>query len=150
MRMAFHFRLDKVLAIREKEKNLSELEYADAQKQFERAAWKLYELLKKKENLEAQYSDKMQAGVTVNVLRQYHDHLESLQGLIIQEQLNVNRAKFEMERKQEVIVQKSVEVKKYTSLKDKHYAAYTKQLKQDENKQLDELIFMKPGEQYGV
>ncbi|PWA13505.1 flagellar export protein FliJ [Pueribacillus theae] len=150
MKMAFHFRLDKVLTIKEKEKNLSELEYADARQQFEKAARRLYELLKKKEDLEKQYEQKMQVGVMADSLLQYSYHLQTLQTSITQEQLNVNRAKFLMEGKHQKIIQKSVEVKKYNRLKEKHFAHFKNQLKKDESKQLDELSLIKPGEWHGI
>ncbi|MFA8437503.1 flagellar export protein FliJ [Pueribacillus sp. YX66] len=148
--MASHFRLDKVLKIREKEKDLSEIEFANAQQRFESVARTLYELLKKKEELEKQHEYNMRVGVQADTIRQYNLHLQSLQNSIMEQQMIVNHARFEMEQKRNLIVHKSVEVKKYNLLKDKHIENVLSKMKKEENNQLDELSILKLGERYGV
>lgn len=148
--MANQFRLEKVLHIKEKEKDLSEIEFANAQHHFENVARKLYELLKKKEELEKQYENKMRTGMQADVIRQYNLHLQSLQNSILQQQLLVNQARFEMEQKRQAIVQKSIEIKKYNILKDKHLENVQTKQKRNEMNLLDELSILKLGERYGV
>lgn len=148
--MANHFRLEKVLKIREKEKDLSEIEFANAQQRFESVARALYDLLKKKEELEKQYEYKMRGGLQADLLRQYNLHLQSLHNSIMQQQLVVNQARYEMEQKRQLIVHKAVEVKKYSLLKDKHVEKVLEKIKRDENNQLDELSILKLGERYGI
>lgn len=148
--MTFKFRLQKVLSIKEKEEDLSKLEYANSQRKFEVVARKLYESLKKKEELEQQYESKLRKGMNVDTLQRYYHHLQGLHTQIIEEQLAVNKAKFAMEQKQQQIVDKSKEVKKYTILREKQYIQYEMQQRKDENNQLDELSTMKMGERHGV
>lgn len=148
--MAHHFRLDKVLMLREKEKNLAEIEFSNAQQRFESVARALYDFLKKKEDLERQYEHKMSAGVQIDRIRQYNLHLQSLHNSIIQKQQQVNRARFEMEEKRRQIIEQSVEVKKYSRLKEKHTKKALAKIKRTEANQLDELTMLKLGERYGV
>lgn len=148
--MAHHFRLDKVLKLREKEKNLTEIEFSNAQQRFESVARALYNLLKKKEDLEKQYEHKMSTGVQIDQIRQYNLHLQSILNSIIQKQQQVNRARFEMEEKRRQIIQQSVEVKKYSRLKEKHTKKVVSKMKRTEANQLDELTMLKLGERYGI
>ena len=117
--MASQFRLEKVLKIKEKEKDLSEIEFAQAMQYFENAARTLYELLKRKEEIEKQYEHKMRIGLQADVIRQYNLHLQSLHNSILKQQMIVNRARAAMEKKRDEIVHKSIEVKKYQLLKEK-------------------------------
>lgn len=148
--MASHFRLEKVLKIKEKEKDLSEMEFANAMQYFESAARALYDLLKRKEEIEKQYETKMRVGLQADVIRQYNLHLQSLHNSILKQQVIVNRARAEMEQKREQIVHKSIEVKKYELLKEKYLEKVLSKLKKEENNQLDELSILKLGERYGV
>lgn len=148
--MTRQFRLEKVLKIKEKEKDLSEIEFAHAMQYFENAARALYELLKRKEEIEKQYEHKMRIGLQADVIRQYNLHLQSLHNSILKQQTIVNKARAEMEKKREQIVHKSIEVKKYQLLKDKYLEKVFAKLKKEENKQLDELSILKLGERYGL
>ena len=54
--MGYQYKFDKILQIKEKEKGDALAEYHTAVRKFEEAAEKLYELLKKKEDLESYQS----------------------------------------------------------------------------------------------
>lgn len=148
--MAFQFRLEKALGVKEIEKHLSELEYSKSVDAFEIAAKKLYETLKKKEQIEANYGEKLKAGVHAEILHQYDHHLRTLERLIAEQQLFMNKAKYVMKKKQNAVIEKSVEVKKYATLKDKQFKQYVENMKAEEQKQLDELALLKLGERHGV
>ncbi len=148
--MANQFRLEKVLKIREKEKDLSEIEFANAQQRFESAARALYDLLKRKEELEKQVEHQMRIGIQADAIRRYNLHLQSLQNSIARQQQVVNRTRYDMEQKRKIIVHRSVEVKKYQRLKEKHAEKTATERKREEARQLDELSILKLGERYGV
>ena len=147
--MAFQFRMEKVLALKEREKDLSELLYSESIAQFETVARKLYETLKKKEQYEQFCADKLSEGVHVGFLRQYQNHIQTLNFLILKQQSQMHQAKCQMEKHQKAAMEKSVEVKMYQTLKEKHFNDYKEKLKRAELQQLDELSLRNLGERHG-
>lgn len=147
--MGFQFRLEKALNVKEQEKQLSELEYSSALDHFEKVALQLYQSLKEKEQLEADYEQLLKKGVHVDVLQRYERYLRPLKSRIKRQQMLVSEAKLAMESKQRAIVTKTVEVKKYAMLKEKRYKDYIASKAKEETKQMDELTVMKLGGRYG-
>ncbi len=67
--MAYQYRFERVLTVREREQKEAEDRYRDSVDSFEKMAQKLYELLKKKELMEDSQADQMKTGIPVQLLR---------------------------------------------------------------------------------
>lgn len=119
--MPFRFTLQKILDVKENEKIKAEKDFTEATRQFEDVATKLYHLLKKKEDYESSYYQKVEQGMVVFEIQQSHLLLEKLQRQIDQYQLFTQRARENMNRKQQFFVEKAVECKKYEKMKEIRY-----------------------------
>lgn len=137
--MSFQFTLQKILQVRENEKLNAEKEFTNATRQFEEVATKLYELLKKKENYEVNYYRKIETGIPIFEMQQIHTLLTKLQKQINQLQYFTQKARENMDRKQEQLVEKSIELKKYEKIKQKKYELYIEEIQRQENILMDEI-----------
>ena len=63
--------LAKVLTVKERDKETAEFQYRESVEHFEKHAQRLYELLKKKEAMETQYSSSISNKINVENLRYY-------------------------------------------------------------------------------
>ncbi|MCD8501827.1 MAG: flagellar biosynthesis chaperone FliJ [Bacillaceae bacterium] len=137
--MPFRFTLQKILDVKENEKIRAEKDFSEATRQFEEVATKLYTLLKKKEDYESTYYEKVGQGMIVSEIQQSHSLLEKLQRQIDQYQLFTQRARENMNRKQEVFLEKAVECKKYEKMKELRYEEYVEDGKRQEKILMDEI-----------
>lgn len=137
--MSFQFTLQKILEVRENEKLKAEKEFTQATRQFEEVATKLYELLKKKENHENDYYQRIERKIHVFEIQQSHSLLAQFQKQIDQLQYYTQKARDNMNRKQEQLVEKSIELKKYEKMKQIKYEFYIEETKRQENILMDEI-----------
>lgn len=137
--MSFQFTLQKILEVKENEKLKAEKEFSQATRQFEEVATKLYELLKKKEDHENDYYTRMERGIHIFQIQQSHTLLAQLQRKINEVQYYTQKARDNMNRKQEVLVEKSIELKKYVKMKEIKYEHYIEEQKRLENILMDEI-----------
>ena len=137
--MSFQFTLQKILEVRENEKFKAEKDFTQATKQFEEVATKLYDLLKKKENYESQYNNQVQTGIHVFQIQQSYLVLDQLQKQIDQLQYYTQQARTNMNQKEEVLVEKSIELKKYEKMKQIKYEQFLEETKRQENLLMDEI-----------
>ncbi|OIJ17836.1 flagellar export protein FliJ [Anaerobacillus alkalidiazotrophicus] len=137
--MSFQYTLQKVLEVRENDKLVAEKEFAIATRQFEEAATRLYELLKKKEDYEKHYNNRIEAGIPIFQIQQSYSLLTRLQEQIDQLQYTTQKARENMNRKQNLLVEKSVELKKYEKMKQIKYEEYLEEEKRLENTLMDEI-----------
>lgn len=137
--MVYQFKFDKILHIKEIEKGEAAVEYNGAVRKFEDAAEKLYELLKKKEDMELYQSSRLSNGLTVSEIRHHQQFIGNLQKSIEFYQKMVLNARTRMNLFQEKLVEKNVEVKKYEKIKEKDFLHYREKIKLDEGKQMDDI-----------
>lgn len=137
--MGYHYKFDKILQLREREKEESENVYREAVGQFEEEAEKLYDLLKKKEELIDVQEQKMKIGFSVLEIQHYQQFISNLEKLIEQQQQVVITARGRMQWCEQQLKEKNVEVKKYGKIRTKDLAVYHKWLNAEEAKQMDEL-----------
>lgn len=137
--MKFHYKFEKILDLREREKDMQILAYEDAVRQFEKVAKELYRLLKKKEDVEAEQARKMQAGLIVREIRSHQNFLNSLQKDIDALQQKVMLARQKMQFEQQKLIQKNIEVKKYEKIKEKEFARFLELVNHEDRKTMDEL-----------
>lgn len=137
--MVYQFKFDKLLHIKEKEKSEAAAEYNGAVRKFEDAAEKLYELLKKKEDLELYQSAKLADGLSVSEIRHHQQFIGNLQKSIEFYQRMVINARTRMNLFQEKLLEKNVEVKKYEKIKEKDFLHYQEEIKFAEARQMDDI-----------
>ena len=137
--MSFQFTLQKILEVKESEKLKAEKEFTQATKQFEEVATKLYELLKKKEDYENHYNNQMLTGIHVFQIQQSYSILGQLQKQIDQLQYYTQQARVNMNKKEEILVEKSIELKKYEKMKQIKYEQFLEETKRQESLLMDEI-----------
>ena len=137
--MVFQYKFDKILQIKEKEKGESLAVYNKAVQKFEDAAGKLFELLKKKEDLEIFQSSRLVEGLPIQEIRHHQQFILNLQKSIEYYQNMVQNARNRMNFYQEKLMEKNIEVKKYEKIKQKDFGLYTEGLKQTEDRQMDDI-----------
>ncbi|MFO1445908.1 flagellar biosynthesis chaperone FliJ [Bacillus sp. Bva_UNVM-123] len=137
--MQYQYKFEKILVIKEREKDEALNIYSQAVKRFEEAAEKLYELLKKKEDLESHQSSRLVSGLPVQEIRHHQYFLQNLEKTISHYQQIVINARNHMNFYQEKLMEKNIEVKKYEKIKEKDLSKFTENQKQLEGKQMDDI-----------
>ncbi len=137
--MSFIYKFQKILSIRETEKERALEVYQDSVKNFEEVAEKLYHFLKQKEELEATQLKKVSFGLSVQELRHYQQFLLNLEKTIAHYQTLVVSARQNMINKEEILLEKNIEVKKYEKIKEKELSLFINLINADENRLMDDI-----------
>ncbi|WP_044337399.1 flagellar export protein FliJ [Rossellomorea aquimaris] len=146
--MNYQYRFERILTLKEKEKDEVQEMYRGSIEKFEKVAGKLYEFLKKKEELEQLQETKLQNGLSVQDIRHHQQFITNLEKTISYHQDLVIQARNRMNWYEEKLVDMNVEVKKYEKMKEKDLHRFLQSIQQVENKQLDEVSvvqYMKRG-----
>lgn len=141
--MSFQFSMEKVLSVKQKEKESIELELGEAVQAFESIAEEIYSLLKRKEDIENLSNQQFQQRIVVNDLQNTQRFLLSMSNKIKEMQPVLQRARERMQVIQQKLLQQTIEVKKYEKLKEKQFNAYEMELTLYENKQNDEFSVLR-------
>jgi flagellar protein FliJ len=137
--MRYRFKFEKIMMVKEREKDEALSIYNDSVKRFEDVAGKLYESLKKKEDLENYQSLRLENGLSVQEIRHHQHFIVNLQKTIDYYQKMVINARNQMNFYQEKLMQKNIELKKYEKIKEKDKVVFLEELKQEEAKQMDDI-----------
>ncbi|MDL0418840.1 flagellar export protein FliJ [Caldibacillus thermoamylovorans] len=137
--MKFTFKLEKLLDLREKEKEEQVFMYEKAIRKFEDVAEKLYQLLKKKEDIEQQQLKKIESGVSIQEIRLGQHYLLNLQKEIDSYQQLVFHARKHMQEEEQRLIEKNIEVKKMEKMKSKEYEKFLHFLDVEDRKVMDEI-----------
>lgn len=135
----YKYRFDKIMTVKEQEKNQTEIAYKEAVQSFENIATKLYNLLKKKEELIDFQEKKLSKGSTIDEIHHFTRFLDSIEKSINDTQQKVMHARAEMEWHEDKLLEKTIEFRKYEKMKEKDYKVYKKEQNHLEIIQLDEL-----------
>ncbi|WNB90402.1 flagellar export protein FliJ [Bacillus sp. NEB1478] len=141
--MSFQFSMEKVLSIKQKEKESIELELGEAVQAFESIAEEIYSLLKRKENIENQSNLQFQQKIVINDLQNTQRFILSMTNKIKELQPILQRARERMQVIQQKLLQQTIEVKKYEKLKEKQYKSYEVSQNWQELKQNDEFSMLR-------
>lgn len=137
--MSFKYSLQKLLDIKENEKQMKEAEYASAQKNFEEKATRLYQLLKRKEEVEASYLEKLSKGVSVYEIQQQQNSLFRMKMEINKQMKETDLARAVMNKRQDELILISKDVKKYERMKEIKKEQFILEQKRLEMKEMDEI-----------
>ncbi|MFY3793405.1 flagellar export protein FliJ [Ureibacillus sp. MALMAid1270] len=137
--LQYKYRFEKVLTIREQEKQQTEMAYKESVQAFEEVASKLYEQLKKKENLIDSQTEKLKSGSTIQEIHHFAAFVENLERSINDLQQKVMQARTKMNWHEQKLVEKSLEVRKFEKMREKDYESYKEEQDKAEMLILDEL-----------
>lgn len=137
--MSYQFRFQKIMDVKENEKEKTLAEYNQSVHEFESVAYKLYDSLKQKEVLEENTLSKLNQGMSVQEIRHYQQFVTNLEKTISHYQKLVLLTRNRMNEKQVKLMQHNIEVKKYEKLKKKQKEDYLIGIKHLDNKHMDDL-----------
>ena len=137
--MSYQFKFEKILTIREREKEEAGSAYNQSVKRFEEAAENLFELLKRKEDLESYQASRLTTGLSVQEIRHNQQFISNLSRTIEHSQKVVQNARSSMSFYQEKLLEKNLEVKKFVKIKEKDHSNYLLVEKAEEAKLMDEI-----------
>lgn len=137
--MRYQFKFDQILHIKKREKDDALSIFNEAVRNFEEAAEKLYELLKKKEDLELFQSEKLIHGLPVQEIRHHQQFILNLIKSIEHYQKMVMNARNRMNFLQDKLLEKNIEVKKFMKMKEKDFDKFLEEVKYLEGKQMDDI-----------
>jgi flagellar protein FliJ len=137
--MSYKFRFEKILFIKESEKDKALGEYNEAVKRFEEVAEQLYSFLKQKEDYEEMHKSKLESGLSIQEIRHFQQFITNLERTIQHYQQLVMQARQQMQEKQMKLAELNIEVKKYEKMKEKYFQAFLQAIQINENKLMDEI-----------
>lgn len=137
--MSFQFALQKVLEVKDYEKSDAELAYTESVKNFEDVATKLYDFLKRKEELTFANEKKLQKGLTISLIQMNEKTIAFLQQEIDRLQLNTQEARKKMNEKERYLTYKAIDLKKYEKMKEMKYQQFMENENRAEQIFLDEV-----------
>ncbi|WP_138414833.1 flagellar export protein FliJ [Aquibacillus sediminis] len=129
----------KLLVVRERDKNLAKKNYQQSVQFFENLASELYQLLKNKEDAEKEYQQQLANTSSVTMLSHYSLYIQRIKTKIGELQSSVNQARQEMNDKQQQLTEAHIEVKKFEKIIEKKRQTATFKQKHEENKFMDEI-----------
>ncbi|MDM5232232.1 flagellar export protein FliJ [Lysinibacillus pakistanensis] len=133
------YRFEKVLTIREQEKNETEIAYKDSVRSFEEIATRLYELLKKKEDLIDFQQERLAVGSSIEEIHHYARFIDSLEKTIVDVQQKVVQARSKMNWYEEKLLEKNLEVRKFEKMREKDFKLFQQEQDRIEGIFLDEI-----------
>lgn len=137
--MTYQFRFQKIMDVKENEKEKSLAEYNQSVHDFENVAHKLYDSLKQKEILDENTFTRLNQGMSVQEIRHYQQFVSNLEKTITHYQKLVLLTRNRMNEKQVKLMQHNIEVKKYEKLKEKQQENYLLDMKHLDSKHMDDL-----------
>lgn len=137
--MQYHFKFERILQLKEREKEEASALYQESVKKFEEVAQKLYDYLKRKEDLEAFQMSRLTDGLSVQEIRHNQHFISNLDKSIEYYQKMVINARNRMNYYREKLVEKNIEVKKYEKMREKGLTQFMEEMKFNEAKQMDDI-----------
>lgn len=136
--MASIHAFQKILSHQERIKKNAQMEYQQTVDQFETVATNLYQLLKKKEEVQMQYNYYLESSGSVTTLATHHAYIDEINNKIKMIQVQVNQARTQMEIKQASLTEAHIEVKKFEKIVENKQLTEKNSALYKEAKQLDE------------
>lgn len=131
--------LDKVLDVRESEKQAAQKEQLEAQNEFEKVATELYELLKNKELAEQKLHEVLTESSSIAEMKNMSLYIQTLVQKIPMLQKEVQLARKKMEDKQGDLTEAHVEVKKIEKMIENRKLAQKLEVDRAEKMLMDEI-----------
>ncbi|MFE7151723.1 flagellar export protein FliJ, partial [Heyndrickxia sporothermodurans] len=110
--MKYQYKFEKILSLKEREKDEALSTYQKSVKRFENVAEELYQLLKKKEDLLDFQTSKLETGLSIQEIRHHQRFITNLEKSIKHYQDLVINARNQMNWYEQKLQEKNIEVKK--------------------------------------
>lgn len=140
---SFRYRFDKVLDLREQERDETEMAYKEAIEQFEKVATQLYDQMKKKENVLEEQQQRMTTRFSIDDLHNYSRFIKTLDVTIDHIQQEVMKSRSKMNWYESQLLEKNIEVKKFEKMKEIGKEQHDAEEELVEANRIDELTTMK-------
>ncbi|AMO84691.1 flagellar export protein FliJ [Solibacillus sp. FSL W7-1472] len=137
--MKYNYRFEKILVVKDQEKTESELAFKESVQVFEEIATKLYDLLKKKEDLIEYQQERLKIGSSIDEINHYSKFIDSMEKTIEDAQQKVIQARAKMNWHEQKLLEKSLEVRKYEKMRERDHERFIEDQLHIEAIQLDEL-----------
>lgn len=137
--MKYNYRFEKILVVKDQEKTESELAFKESVQVFEEIATKLYDLLKKKEDLIQYQQERLKIGSSIDEINHYSKFIDSMEKTIEDAQQKVMQARAKMNWHEQKLLEKSLEVRKYEKMRERDHERFIEDQLHIEAIQLDEL-----------
>lgn len=137
--MKYNYRFEKILVVKDQEKTESELAFKESVQVFEEIATKLYDLLKKKEDLIEYQQERLKIGSSIDEINHYSKFIDSMEKTIEDAQQKVIQARAKMNWHEQKLLEKSLEVRKYEKMRERDHERFIEDQLHIESIQLDEL-----------
>ncbi|MEO4053522.1 flagellar export protein FliJ [Solibacillus sp. CAU 1738] len=135
----YTYRFEKILTVREQEKSESEIAYKESVRAFEEIATKLYELLKKKEEIIEFQQERLKVGSSIDEISHYASFIDSMEKTIADVQNKVVQARSKMNWHEQKLLEKNLEVRKFEKMREKDFDMFKNEQNRIEAIRLDEL-----------
>jgi len=135
----YAYRFEKILTIREQEKQQTEAAYKEAVRAFEEVATKLYDLLKKKEDLITYQNETLAVGSTIDQIHHFGTFIDSIERSIAEVQQKVVQARSKMNWHEQKLLEKNLEIRKFEKMREKDFTTFKNEQDRAEMLYLDEL-----------
>ncbi|MBM7632593.1 flagellar export protein FliJ [Geomicrobium sediminis] len=136
--MTFSFSLQKLLQVKEKERDEKQKHFEVSRKQFEEAGYRLYHLLRDREQMIVGVEGYATSGTTIAALQTAQMASERMEKEIVHVQGLANDARAKMNVQKDALHHATIELKKLEKLKVKQHETYRQEEKLFEQQQLDE------------
>ncbi|MEK4698877.1 flagellar export protein FliJ [Solibacillus sp. FSL R7-0668] len=135
----YTYRFEKILVVKEQEKTETELAFKESIKVFEEIATKLYDLLKKKEDLITYQQERLMVGSSIDEINHYSRFIDSMEKTIEDVQQKVVQARAKMNWHEQKLLEKNLEVRKYEKMRENDFEQFKEDQLRIEATLLDEL-----------
>ncbi|WP_042355952.1 flagellar export protein FliJ [Bacillus rubiinfantis] len=139
--MAFKFSFQKVLDVKEKEKEFAQQEFGTAKTRQLELEEQLNELELQKQQIFLKYDETNRK--TVSELVEMQHDIEHVNRKMKQLEVKSQQVQVEVETKQQVLISKLQEAKMWNQWKQKSFAAFQKDMQQKEQAMLDEMAVLR-------
>ena len=135
----YQYRFEKIMVVKDQEKSEAELAFKESVRVFEEIATKLYDLLKKKEDLITYQQERLKVGSSIDEIHHYSKFIDSMEKTIADVQQKVVQARAKMNWHEQKLLEKNLEVRKYEKMRENDFERYKEDQQRIEAIQLDEL-----------
>ncbi|EFM39838.1 flagellar export protein FliJ [[Eubacterium] yurii subsp. margaretiae ATCC 43715] len=139
--MAYKFRLQKVLDVKEKEEDNKKNEMSLVNFEIEKAKKQLHELYDELEENSKQRQDKNSSGSSIQELLELNKYIDYLKNTAIRQKIEeIENLQKKLEDRKEEFIDIRRQRKSYENLKDKDYQKFLEKESKDEEKIIDEIV----------
>lgn len=135
----FNFQFQRLLDLKENEKDFAQLQMADAIRQQEAGKRDREALYNKIQDAEQLKKEKQQGGIHISELRSLVNYIQQLQEQLMTYNQELDRLENNVSKKQNLLQKKAQEEKTWENMKQKKQALFDEQRKASEQSFFDEL-----------